>query len=190
MTFPTFEDWTPPWKSDDEFDAEKAKKLIYNLSKDKDGQKDRIAGLLADKDELQSKVTEFEEKDLSETERVKRENARLKAERENGGAGGGDDLERIRLEIALDKGLTKAQVKRLVGKTREELEADADAYMEEHGLVAAGDDDGDDSDGGTGGQAPPRQRVAVKRGGGKPSDDEDDLPDDPQKLLELAFPRR
>jgi hypothetical protein len=40
-----------------------------------------------------------------------------------------DDTEAMRAEVALLKGLTPAQVKRLVGATREELEADADELL-------------------------------------------------------------
>jgi hypothetical protein len=39
----------------------------------------------------------------------------------------------LRLEIAAEKGLTPAQAKRLVGSTREELEADADELLEAFG---------------------------------------------------------
>lgn len=39
------------------------------------------------------------------------------------------DLRAARAEIALEKGLTLAQAKRLVGATREELEADADEVL-------------------------------------------------------------
>jgi hypothetical protein len=39
-----------------------------------------------------------------------------------------------RFEIAAAKGLTPAQARRLVGATKEELEADADAMAEELGL--------------------------------------------------------
>ena len=39
----------------------------------------------------------------------------------------------LRLEIAAEKGLTPAQARRLVGNTREELEADADELLEAFG---------------------------------------------------------
>ena len=39
-----------------------------------------------------------------------------------------------RFEIALEKGLTKSQAKRLVGSTREELEADAEELLADLGL--------------------------------------------------------
>lgn len=41
-----------------------------------------------------------------------------------------------RLEVALDKGLTPSQAKRLVGNTREELEADADELLKDIGDAA------------------------------------------------------
>lgn len=40
------------------------------------------------------------------------------------------DARALRLEVAFEKGLTPAQAKRLVGGTREELEADADDILE------------------------------------------------------------
>jgi len=45
-----------------------------------------------------------------------------------------------RAEIALEKGLTLTQAKRLVGSTKEELEADADALMNDLGLSGREDD--------------------------------------------------
>lgn len=41
------------------------------------------------------------------------------------------ELRALRLEIAGEKGLTPSQAKRLVGTTREELEADADELLED-----------------------------------------------------------
>ena len=41
---PKFEDWTPPWGDDDDnFDAEKAKKLIYGLTSDKEKAAERVS---------------------------------------------------------------------------------------------------------------------------------------------------
>lgn len=40
------------------------------------------------------------------------------------------DAKALRLEVAFEKGLTPAQAKRLVGSSREELEADADDILE------------------------------------------------------------
>lgn len=170
---PPFDEWKRPWQ-EGEFDAEKAAKLIYNLHKDKETRSERIAELEGEKTELEGKVEEYETKDLSEIDRLKRENEKLRTgekPKEKPAGGSGDDLRAERLEIALDKGLTKTQAARLVGTTREELEADADAYIEEHGLGGG--------DGGKGGQAPPSQRPKAKvktghkQGGDDPDPDED-----------------
>lgn len=142
MTFPSYDDWQAPWeKKGEDFDADIARKFIYNLQREADTTKsaraterqeaqDRIS-------ELEAKVQAFEDKDLSEVDRLRKENERLKET-----PAPKDDLAQARLEIALEKGLTLAQSKRLAGATREELEADADAYRAELGNV--GDDDGGD----------------------------------------------
>ena len=148
-----FEDWTPPWK-DDEFDADKAARLIYNLHVEKQTASEKAEKALTERDEkiteLSGKVEEYETKDLNEVERLKRENEKLKQGKSEPSST--DDLTAARLEIALDKGLTKAQAKRLAGSTREELEADADAYIEEHGLSKAGEGEG------SGAEKPPTRR--------------------------------
>lgn len=128
-----FEDWTPPF-TDEEFDADKAKKLIFNLQNDKGALQDSNQTLTEERDAAKAKVTEFETKDLTEVERLKRENEELKKAPPKAA----DDLTAARLEIALEKGLTAAQAKRLQGGTREELEADATSYIEEHGLGGSG----------------------------------------------------
>lgn len=69
----------------------------------------------------------------------------------------------LRMEVALDKGLTFSQAKRLVGSTREELEADADELVETFG---GGKPDpkegepkpGDPKEGEGGGKPDPRRR--------------------------------
>ncbi|WP_329013200.1 hypothetical protein OG271_03970 [Micromonospora rifamycinica] len=75
---------------------------------------------------LEAKVAAFEkaeqekaEADKSEAE--KRQAAEQRAEQA--------ELRALRLEVAAEKGLTPAQAKRLVGGSREELEADADDIL-------------------------------------------------------------
>jgi ribosomal protein L12E/L44/L45/RPP1/RPP2 len=167
MALPKFDEWKRPWK-DEEFDAERAAKLIYDLHKDKEKLTESKATLVTERDEAltarkaaEKKVTDLEDKDLPEIERLRKENERLKADppaptQKKTEQGSDDfDIEKARLEIALDKGLTKTQVKRLTGSTMDELVADADAYIEEHGLS---------TNAGTGGQAPPSQRAKVTTG--------------------------
>jgi hypothetical protein len=74
-------------------------------------------------------------------------------------------------------GLTKAQAKRLVGSTKEELEADAEAYIEEHGLGDGAGAEDEEKDGGKGGQAPPSQRAKVKVKTGSRTGDQEIDPD-------------
>jgi hypothetical protein len=170
-----FEDWTPPWK-DEEFDADKAAKLIFNLTQDKASLQESNQTLTTERDGFKSKVTEFETKDLTEVERLKRENEELKKTP----PAQADDADKIRLELALEKGLTATQARRLTGSTREELEADADAYIAEHDLGKH--DDGKN-------KPPPRQpRGKMTSGLGDENEDPEDL-SDPAKLIENV-PRR
>ena len=187
MALPKFEDWKRPWK-DEEFDAEKAAKLIYNLHRDKEQLTEARDAAIAERDEQKKKVQEFEDKDLTELEKARKEIERLKEEppatkgvkKEQAS---GDNLETARLEIALDLGLSKAQAKRLAGNTREELEADAEAYMEEHGLTNPNAKEGQQQNGGEEGQAPPSQRAKVTTG----SRQRQEPPDPNEKLDPGAY---
>ena len=73
---------------------------------------------------LRLRLKEFEDRDKTEQERATE--ARQAAERERDEA----RSHALRLEVAFAKGLTPAQAKRLVGSSREELEADADDILE------------------------------------------------------------
>lgn len=77
-----------------------------------------------ERDALAAKLKEFEDRDKSAADLVtekatQAEQRAVKAE---------SDL--LRLTVAMEKGLTTAQAKRLVGATREELEADAAELLE------------------------------------------------------------
>ena len=73
---------------------------------------------------LRLKLQEIEDRDKSEAQKL--------AERAEAAEKRATELETraLRLEVAAEKGLTPAQAKRLVGSTREELEADADELLE------------------------------------------------------------
>lgn len=77
--------------------------------------------------DLESRLKTIEDKDKSETERLTEENARLTKELGTATVSG------TRLRVALDKGLTATQAKRLVGDTEDELTADADEILESWG---------------------------------------------------------
>lgn len=83
-------------------------------------------------EQLRLKLKEYEDRDKSELEKLVESQAA--AERRASDA----ELRATRLEVAAGKGLTAAQAKRLVGATREELEADADEILRDFPSGAAG----------------------------------------------------
>lgn len=83
-------------------------------------------------------------------------------------------LENTRLRVALAKGLSEKQAARLVGSTREELEADADDFLAD--LAPAKDDKKGDP-------LPGKPRESLPRGGGDPDDEV--VETDPAKLAAL-----
>lgn len=79
--------------------------------------------------EAAKKLADLEEANKSELE--KEREARSAAEKERDSA----KTEALRLSVAHAKGLTPGQAKRLVGSTKEELEADADEILAEFGTT-------------------------------------------------------
>lgn len=85
--------------------------------------------------DLEARLKEFEDRDKTESTRaIERAEAAEKA-------AAAAEARALRLEIASEKGLTPAQAKRLVGESREELEADADELLETFKPPTASDDD-------------------------------------------------
>lgn len=124
--------------------------------------------------DLQTKVQELEDKDKSETDKLRDQVAQLTKERDEHAA------KVLRHEVAMAKGLTAAQAKRLAGSTKEELEADADEILETFGGKKPDDE--------TGGATPPSRRpVATLNGGSDPTPPEPDETD-PTKLA-ASVPR-
>ncbi|MEU4570840.1 hypothetical protein [Micromonospora sp. NPDC023956] len=72
---------------------------------------------------LRLRLKEYEDRDKTEAEKT----AERLSEAETKAAAA--ELRALRLEVAAEKGLTPAQAKRLVGSSREELEADADELL-------------------------------------------------------------
>jgi hypothetical protein len=80
--------------------------------------------------ELEPQAKKLKEiEDQAKTDGQKAEEARKAAEGETAKA----TSELLKLRVAMRKGLTEAQTKRLVGTTEEELEADADELLESFG---------------------------------------------------------
>lgn len=82
------------------------------------------------KNELEPAAKKLKEiEDKAKTDGQKAEDARKEAEGKVAATTG----ELLKLRVAMRKGLTEAQTKRLVGTTEEELEADADDLLETFG---------------------------------------------------------
>lgn len=78
--------------------------------------------------EAEAKLKEADDAKLSEVERLQSQVAELTKRAE------GAESRADRFEVAAAKGLSLAQARRLVGSTKEELEADADEMRSELGL--------------------------------------------------------
>lgn len=109
----------PPWG--DDFDADKAWKLIQNLRSDKE----KLSAREVLTDEQKTRLAEYDKYvEASKTELQKAQEAASKVptlEEQN-----------LRLQVALEKGLTGDRADlaaRLQGKTKEELSADADKLL-------------------------------------------------------------
>lgn len=83
-------------------------------------------------DEAERKLAELERERMTDAEKVaaERDDWRKKYE-EQSATLAARELAALRTEVAAERGLTLTQARRLIGSTREELEADADAYKAE-----------------------------------------------------------
>ncbi len=103
----------------EELSAEALRKQLEKARKEAAGYRTKVREL----EPLASKAQQLEDAGRSELEKL---TARAeKAEREHAEA----TARALRLDVAFAKGLTPAQAKRLVGGSREELEADADEIL-------------------------------------------------------------
>lgn len=85
---------------------------------------------------LRLKLKEIEDRDKSETDKLKDRVTVAEKRAEEA------EARALRLEVAAEKGLTLRQAKRLTGASREELEADADELLEDLGASANGSESG------------------------------------------------
>lgn len=170
---PKLEDWLAPWETGDDgkalpaeehkLDAGRLKKYLHGLLSDKERLQASVTTVTEERDTFKGKVDEFVRKDESETERLKRELAEAQA------AAGKSTEEtaetrNLKLEVALEKGLTLVQAKRLVGGTKAELEADADELVKSFG----GSGKAEDEEEGT----PPRRQPRRLSNSGDPDHDD------------------
>jgi hypothetical protein len=126
---------------------------------------------LSRKHEAQAKANAAAAKRLAELEDAQKSEAERAADKvaqaEKTAHSATSELARLR--VAMRKGLTEAQAKRLVGETEEELEADADELLASFGHKDAGGDAGKPTR--------PKERL---RSGAAPDEEPDET--DPRKL--------
>lgn len=185
----SYEDWTPPkflQGEDDEIDMERVKLEFYTRESENAQYRQSNRQLKSQVADLRSQVNGDDDDDDGDESDDTPDVSSKKSKNE--GKGQGPSLNEIRLKIALEKGLTINQARRLVGSTEEELEADAVAYMEEHGITQRSDKDGDDDEGdaSTSNQPPRRQprRSDVKSGSERDAGDGEPSHYDPEKMLD------
>lgn len=200
---PKLDEWKAPWEvdadgndipaDDQEIDAAKLKKYLHGLLSDKSRLRAQVDETTAEAEELQQKLADA--KSPEDLTKLQEENARLVRERDEAkqkSSNSADaDLRALKLEIALDKGLTKRQAARLVGKTKEELEEDADALIAEFGGRGTGDQNSSEEDGAGVARGPARRLKnggdpKENRGGGS----EEDKPIDYDAVVKQALANR
>lgn len=104
----------PPWGTPEEFDPAKAWDLIKNLREQKND-----PAVAKELSELRAAKKAAEDANRTEVEKERARADTAEAALSKSAA------EKLRADVAIDKKLTASQAKRLVGSTREELEADA-----------------------------------------------------------------
>lgn len=153
-------------KDDETFDEERAKAKIAKANSEAAGLRKR----LKEAEEKAGKYDELQNEGKSEAEKLTSERDSAKSEASKA------KLDAARFRVALDKGLTASQAKRLVGENEEELTADADELLKDLGSGDA--KEGDTKDDGPGGRKP----TEALKGGGNPDAGADDI--DPAKAVE------
>lgn len=138
---PEYAEYKAPWEKEGrELDPELAKKFAYSLLQQNQTLNEKVAAVTGERDGFKAKVDEAARQGESETEALKRE----KKELEDKLASVPDtSAEVLKLTVALEQGLTPHQAKRLVGTTKDELEADAKELVESFGGSGKGEDNGD-----------------------------------------------
>lgn len=141
---PKLKDYQAPWeKKGEDFDPEKGRGLFHYLLRMEAEAKDKAEEIATERDGFKTQLDEKNREGESDLQRITRERDEALAKASK--TPDGPTPRELKLEIALTKGLTARQAERLVGTTREELEADADVFLEESGATGtSGDGSGED----------------------------------------------
>jgi hypothetical protein len=143
---------TEPPEGEEELDLERAKAKIAKANSEAAGLRKRLA-------DLEKAEKEREDAKKDDLTKAQEASAGLQKQLDE------QTTEVTRLRVALAKGLTEKQASRLVGGTREELEADADEFLAD---LKPSDD--------TKKTPPTRTPKESLRGGGDPTSSEDTEP--------------
>lgn len=191
-----FSDWTPPWE-DDDFDSDRAARLVFNARRAEEDALDQVATAeeqittlntqLAEEKGRKSGTDAQAQQSITDLTKQVQELEAAKAKLEKDGRPE-DQMEIARRDIALETGLSLKQVGRLVGKDHDELLADAKDYAKEHDIVLLGDeDDGDEGgdnggtgEGGAGNGVPPVQQPRQRYKTGAHEADRINVASDPE----------
>jgi len=169
------EDEKTPTQDDPKQDAPQG--TDSDASADTDGEHDYKAGeakwkAMSRKHEAEAKANKDAAKKLADMEDADKSEVQKLTDKatasDKAAASAGGELSRLR--VAMRKGLTEAQAKRLIGTTEEELEADADALLTE---FTPPDKDGKPTR--------PKERL---RSGAAPDEEPDET--DPRKLAAMV----
>lgn len=178
---PKLAEFRPPWTTEDgtevDIDKDKLKKYIHNLVTDKakaqdsrDEAVEKVTSVEAERDELKEQV---ESKDPDQGKKIARLERELEAAKSEAKEA---KLNKDRLEVAMEKGLSPKQAARLVGDTKEELEADADEVLELFGGPKKSDDEDEDEDEDDQVRSTPKTKFGLTNGG-DPRNGADSEPD-------------
>ena len=150
-----FEEWLAPWETatgETEIDKDRLKRYLYGLLGDKERLQESVGTLTEERDALKKAAEEKSREGETDVQRLEREKKELEAKL---AAKPAETVEVLKLRVALDKGLTSDQAKRLIGETEEDLKADADVMLKSFGIEGK-TDDGDGSDAGEPRRSPRR----------------------------------
>ena len=175
---PKLEDFKTPWEEKgEEIDPAKAKSFIHYLTRTKAEADDKVEEVTKAKETeiaaLQAKIDDKARENETDAEKAARESAAaIQKAKDDAKAEAG--VETLKLRVALRKGLTEVQAKRLVGTTEDEIEKDADDLLESFGGKGEAEE---------GGEGEPRTRpTRPLKNGGDPKDGEPTF--DPEKAAD------
>lgn len=159
----------PPWGDDENFNPERAWKLIQNLQVQA-----KNPAAKKELEQLRTKIKEYEEANLTEKQRLEKELEEAKTSSSTTGA----DLLKIRAAMAkAPEGMSPSKIltmsKRLTGNTPEELETDAEELFADFAPAST--------------RPPSKVPAENLKGGGEP--DKDPEPD-PDKIVANLLKRR